>query len=78
MDGLQRLVSKFSYCEPELYVGDKAANGEIAPCGLIAWSLFNDTFVLKSAPDAATKMSEQGIADPQRATNIVAPGYSVA
>ena len=38
-----------SKCAPEQYVGDAPDpslphNGEINPCGLIAWSFFNDSY----------------------------------
>ncbi|XP_048134495.1 ALA-interacting subunit 3-like isoform X2 [Rhodamnia argentea] len=33
--------SKTTNCEPEAFAGDKQP---IVPCGLIAWSLFNDTY----------------------------------
>lgn len=42
--------SSSSACEPIQYVGDRGRNGslpndgKVNPCGLIAWSNFNDTF----------------------------------
>lgn len=44
-------------CKPE----DKVGNGTIVPCGLIAWSLFNDTYVL-SRGSQAIAVNKKGIA----------------
>ena len=46
--------SDASSCEPERYVNGSANsaltnNGVIDPCGLIAWSFFNDTYTLADA-----------------------------
>eukprot|EP00898_Chlorokybus_atmophyticus_P003443 jgi/Chlat1/409/Chrsp10S01530 len=54
-----------SGCEPEDYE-EKVINGtlqrvKIFPCGLVAWSYFNDTYAL-SAGGAALPVSEKGIA----------------
>jgi LEM3 (ligand-effect modulator 3) family / CDC50 family len=44
--------STSSACEPIQYVGNKGKNsslpnqGKVNPCGLIAWSNFNDTFAV--------------------------------
>lgn len=43
--------SDASSCEPERYVNDSPNsslpnNGVIDPCGLIAWSFFNDSYTL--------------------------------
>lgn len=49
--------SPSSQCEPQQYIGGQPNsslpnNGGIVPCGLIAWSFFNDTFtVSQRSPD---------------------------
>ena len=47
--GTNYSASSLNQCNPEIYEGrtpnaSKPQNGVISPCGLIAWSLFNDTF----------------------------------
>ena len=46
--------------------GDEAdsINNTISPCGLIAWSLFNDSFTLKGPDGAAVTQTSEGIAWP--------------
>eukprot|EP01012_Entosiphon_sulcatum_P021708 TRINITY_DN2656_c0_g1_i1.p2 TRINITY_DN2656_c0_g1~~TRINITY_DN2656_c0_g1_i1.p2 ORF type:complete len:353 (-),score=58.04 TRINITY_DN2656_c0_g1_i1:2171-3229(-) len=51
-------------CKPFRYKGEVANAAEpkdlsevYAPCGLIAWSMFNDTFDLYKAPDSTTNCS---------------------
>ena len=41
-----------SNCEPELYLKYSDSSGEINPCGLVAWSFFNDSFSVSPAPSA--------------------------
>jgi hypothetical protein len=43
-------VSKLSECIPKLYLtgvrdSNLTSNGLVKPCGLVAWSTFNDTFI---------------------------------
>jgi uncharacterized protein YdeI (BOF family) len=45
-------------CSPE---GNTADGKPIVPCGLIAWSLFNDTYVF-SANSAAIQVNKKNIA----------------
>lgn len=40
--------SGFDSCKPEAYLGDNNTL-PITPCGLIAWSLFNDTYTISDA-----------------------------
>ncbi|KAL3729582.1 hypothetical protein ACJRO7_026674 [Eucalyptus globulus] len=49
---------KTTNCEPESLVGDK---GPIVPCGLIAWSLFNDTYKF-SVNDTRLDVNKNNIA----------------
>ena len=54
--------AKLAGCEP-LTVDANHPNMELVPCGLIANSLFNDTFTLTATgPSASVTMSETGIA----------------
>ncbi|KAH6828919.1 ALA-interacting subunit 1 [Perilla frutescens var. hirtella] len=46
-------------CEPEGQIGD---NKPIVPCGLIAWSLFNDTYTLTKNDAAAIQINKKDIA----------------
>jgi len=41
----------------------------ISPCGLVAWSVFNDSFALYDAAGAAVPMTESGIAWPSDLQN---------
>ncbi|KAK9806926.1 hypothetical protein WJX72_007738 [[Myrmecia] bisecta] len=62
--GEEAASSSLKDCEPELYVGgdrDKMIN----PCGLIAWSYFNDTFAL-----AVTETGSSSVALPVNETGI--------
>ena len=43
-----------SNCEPELYLDYTNSSGEINPCGLVAWSFFNDSFSVSPAPQCQT------------------------
>ncbi len=36
--------SSLKNCEPELYQNSRNDSSRIDPCGLIAWSYFNDTY----------------------------------
>jgi len=59
----QQLAGKSSTgdnCEPQLYT-EGADPKEINPCGLIAWSFFNDTYSFK-VDGAPLVVSEKGIA----------------
>ena len=47
------------FCKPQLY---DASGDEITPCGLVAWSYFNDTFALTDGSGAAIAVSETDIA----------------
>ena len=38
-----------SDCEPELYLNVANSTGQINPCGLVAWSFFNDSFAVYTA-----------------------------
>ncbi|XP_039173352.1 ALA-interacting subunit 3 [Eucalyptus grandis] len=49
---------KTNTCEPEAFAGDK---GPIVPCGLIAWSLFNDTYKF-SVNDTVLDVNKNNIA----------------
>jgi hypothetical protein len=56
-----------SSCEPERYVNGSAnANlpndGNINPCGLIAWSFFNDTYSLATSSGSAVPIDESNLA----------------
>jgi hypothetical protein len=53
-------------CDPQLYYnssGDSKNNGMeskiIKPCGLIAWSLFNDTYSVRGCGRGATAARQQ-------------------
>lgn len=53
-------------CEPQLYASDSAnastgASTKINPCGLIAWSYFNDTYAF-AVNGAPVEVNEKGIA----------------
>lgn len=50
--------SSTSLCDPEGQTGD---GKPIVPCGLVAWSLFNDTYML-SKNDAALQINKKDIA----------------
>ena len=43
-----------SNCEQELYLDYRNSSGEINPCGLVAWSFFNDSFSVSPAPNSYT------------------------
>jgi len=47
-------------CEPEMYVASNASK-EINPCGLVAWSYFNDSYSF-SLDNKELSVSEKGIA----------------
>lgn len=51
-------AGKTSSCEPEAEI---SGNRPIVPCGLIAWSLFNDTYTL-SRNDIALPINKRNIA----------------
>ncbi|OVA14273.1 Protein of unknown function DUF284 [Macleaya cordata] len=51
--------SETSTCDPERYVGQN--RDPIVPCGLIAWSLFNDTYGF-SVKDKVLEVSKKNIA----------------
>jgi len=56
-----------SSCAPEQYVngsgnGALPADGNIDPCGLIAWSFFNDTYSLTRASGSAVNVDETDLA----------------
>ena len=56
--------SYLSACSPELYLGGNTAQ-QILPCGLVAWSLFNDTYAVSDGTTgAAIAVAETGIAWP--------------
>ncbi|KAI0048243.1 Lem3/Cdc50 [Auriscalpium vulgare] len=83
LKGDHRTVSdlKDGNCKPVAHVGDKV----IYPCGIIANSLFNDTFsnlTLLNPPDGASStydFSEQGIAWPGEAKKYKSPpGYNIS
>lgn len=49
--GDKTTTKQLDYCKPELYskkYNFKNETSRIFPCGLTAWSYFNDTFVLVS------------------------------
>ena len=57
-------ASYLSSCSPELYQNGNSAQ-QITPCGLVAWSLFNDTYAVSDgSTGAAISVSESGIAWP--------------
>ena len=45
--GETRIGSQLTACEPERYLGGDSSK-LIDPCGLVAWSTFNDTFQVLS------------------------------
>jgi hypothetical protein len=55
------------FCEPQLYdasaaaANDSSSDGKINPCGLIAWSFFNDTYAF-AVDGAPVAVNEKGIA----------------
>ncbi|KAK9804360.1 hypothetical protein WJX72_009200 [[Myrmecia] bisecta] len=51
-----------SQCDPQRFVGDDASRGSINPCGLTAWSNFNDTFLLSTSSGAAISIDDSHIA----------------
>jgi hypothetical protein len=52
-----------SAANPSFSPFDKAANGKsIAPCGAIANSMFNDTFIMTSAPNTFVPFTYEGVA----------------
>ena len=44
LQGQIATLSSLKNCEPELYQGSHNESLRIDPCGLIAWSFFNDTY----------------------------------
>lgn len=58
-------------CDPEDFISSNQSNAnKIFPCGLVAWSLFNDTFVVSVTPLGSNKttpltLSQNGIAWPK-------------
>ncbi len=50
-----------SVCEPKVMTGEDGAKVEVSPCGLIAWSYFNDTYTFRKNGEALA-VSEKGIA----------------
>ena len=53
--------SAFDVCQPQAYLGGNSSY-PITPCGLIAWSLFNDTFRISAADGAAVTINGSNIA----------------
>ena len=43
--------SQMAACDPERYLGGDTSK-LIDPCGLVAWSNFNDTFQVQAAPQS--------------------------
>lgn len=61
----EKATSLDDYCSPQTYLpGNKTAEGTIVPCGLIAWSVFNDTYKLTVVgdKDEALTVTDKGIA----------------
>ena len=58
-------VTEDDFCEPQLYQSNNgsttASDAKINPCGLIAWSYFNDTYTF-DVDGAPLAVSEKGIA----------------
>lgn len=50
--------SSTQLCDPEGETGD---NKPIVPCGLIAWSLFNDTYMISKTDASAIKINKKDI-----------------
>lgn len=42
--GAKATATSLADCQPELYANPANSTGDIDPCGLAAWSYFNDTF----------------------------------
>jgi len=59
------LPSQLTDCLPRAYKdpdGENSLDNVINPCGLIAWSVFNDTFALTGPDGAAVPLKKEGIA----------------
>ena len=48
LQGQIATLSSLKNCEPELYQDSRNESLRIDPCGLIAWSYFNDTYQVGS------------------------------
>ena len=61
-----------SDCEPELFLNTTDSTGQISPCGLVAWSFFNDSFsvcsLLSLASWSCPRHRVQGRCNPSRQT----------
>lgn len=55
-------------CKPELYVNGDSSQGTVLPCGLIAWSYFNDTFTTSDVTVDETGIAWDSDADKFSAT----------
>lgn len=53
-------ISSYSSCKPEDYLQKNKAQ-PILPCGLVAWSLFNDSYAFATASGGALPVDESGI-----------------
>lgn len=47
--GAEQAPSALDVCQPQLFQGG-SQSAVIDPCGLVAWSLFNDTFQARGWP----------------------------
>lgn len=54
-----------SYCRPQEYLAGNQSQ-PIRPCGLAAWSLFNDTFQVCTSADTAVAMEGSRLMDMSR------------